>query len=65
MVIIDYYSNLGKDDRKVFRDEVMARCGIQYPTFYRKMKKDNWRKPEVEIIAAIIKRMGGAKGGSR
>lgn len=65
MVIINYYTNLSKEERKVFRDEVIARCGIQYPSFYKKMKQDNWRKSETEIIAAIIQKMGGAKGGSR
>lgn len=57
MVIINYYKSLGKDARKVFREEVMSRCGIQYPTFYLKMKENKWRRAEEEVIAAIIERL--------
>ena len=56
MEILDYYKTLlTKIEKRKFREEVMERCGIQYPTFQSKVKNDSWSKLEREAVEQIIK----------
>lgn len=62
MVISDYYFNvLKEDERSIFRDEILRRTGISYPTFYSKLKKGSWTRAEVEVINIIIKERNNAR----
>lgn len=62
MVISDYYFNvLKEDERSIFRDEILRRTGISYPTFYSKLKKCSWTRAEVEVINIIIKERNNAR----
>lgn len=55
MEILDFYKELStKVEKRKFREEVMERCGIQYPTFQAKVKNDSWSKLEREAVKQII-----------
>lgn len=56
MEILDYYKSLlTKVEKRKFREEVLERCGIQYPTFQMKVKNDSWSKLEREAVEQIIR----------
>lgn len=54
MVISNYYNNLSKEERRIFREKVMISCDLPYYTFARKMREKLWTKLEVEAITKII-----------
>ena len=60
MVISDHYNSLSESDRKLFRDSVMTETGISISTFYYKMRKGNWRLPELTIAINLINRANNA-----
>lgn len=49
-----YKSLLSKAEKRKFREVVLERCGIQYPTFQSKVKNDSWTKLEREAVEQII-----------
>lgn len=53
--ISDYYKTLTSYKEKTsFRNEVMEKCDIAYPTFDVKMRLDTWSKLEREAVEKII-----------
>lgn len=56
MVISDYFNDLADAQKVKFRDEVIIKAGVSYPSFYRKLRDNSWRKPEIAIIQSIIDR---------
>lgn len=55
MSIIDYYKSLIQYRAKQnFRNKVMDRCDISYPSFQKKVRDDSWTKLEREAILVII-----------
>ena len=56
MGIIEYYKSLGGYKQKaLFREKVMAKCGMSYPCFMGRIRRDNWTKLEKEAIDQLIK----------
>ena len=57
MVISNYYKSLDRSGKKKFKHEVIEKCGIAYPTYYRKLNADGWTKSERSVIMDIIDRL--------
>ncbi len=62
MVISDYYYNelKSRKERAAFRNEVLIRTGMQYTSFYVKIKHDSWKPLEREAILDIINKRSNA-----
>lgn len=56
MSIIDYYKSLSIKDKTKFRNLVIERCDISYPSFQLKVHQDRWTKLEREAVEAIIEK---------
>lgn len=62
MVIIDHYKSLDDDGKIAFRDQVLARTGMGYATFYNKMRGESRiTKAEIYVINLIIAEGNGAE----
>lgn len=59
MAINDYYKQLNEEQKVVFRNKVLSLTGWSYPTFYYKMKNNNFSKLEREAIEKIINEHDG------
>ena len=55
MSIFDYYNSLSIKQKTAFRNKCMEKCGISYPSFQLKVKKQTWSKLEKEAVENIIK----------
>jgi hypothetical protein len=56
MNIQEYYRSRGTTEAKAaFREKVMKRCDMSYPTFMSRIPKNKWKKLEIEAIEEIIK----------
>lgn len=55
LTLKDYYEAVPKKDMISFRDTVIKRCGISYPTFYKWIKNPQYvniaHKDLIELIA--------------
>lgn len=59
MVISDYYKSiLTKSERARFREEVLNKTGMSFPSFYTKMRLNSWTKAEIFVIEHIMKEWG-------
>lgn len=68
--IVKYYRCLDNRPRNNgpktrFREKVMVRCGMAYPTFMSKIHRNNWTKLEREAIEEIIRKEMEAKNGTQ
>lgn len=54
ITINDYYSSLGRKERKLFRLAVCETIGIEYNNFIYRLRNNKWNKLERSAIAAII-----------
>ena len=68
--IVKYYRCLDNRPRNngpkaTFREKVMERCGMSYPTFMSKIQRNNWTKLEREAIEEIIRQEMEAKNGTQ
>lgn len=56
MAISDYYKSIPtKSERARFREEVLSKTGISFPSFYTKMRMNSWNKAEIFVIEHIMK----------
>lgn len=55
MSIFDYYKSLsGYKAKQRFRNKVMDKCDISYPTFQMKVHNNSWTKLERAAVEQII-----------
>jgi hypothetical protein len=56
MEILSYYASFESNRQKAeFRDKVIEKCGMAYPTFMAKIRNNTWNKLEREAVEEIIK----------
>lgn len=54
MIINDYYQELSRQEKKMFKKKVTELTGWSHPTFYNKLRLNNLTKLEIEAIEKII-----------
>lgn len=52
--LFEYYNTLDMSGKRLFRDRVLQRCKIQYPSFFSWLSRDSVPPWQVEKINEII-----------
>lgn len=58
ITINDYYQQLSKEEKKKFRLDVCAICGIEYGAFSRRRREDLWTTLERKAVEKYIEEKG-------
>lgn len=54
MVLRDQYNSLPMQQKLKVRDEMIERSGISLITFYQKLRSDNFKKLERELLESLL-----------
>lgn len=54
MVLRDHYNSLPMQQKLKVRDEMIERSGISLITFYQKLRSDNFKKLERELLEGLL-----------
>ena len=54
MVLRDQYNSLPMQQKLKVRDEMIERSGISPITFYQKLRSDNFKKLERELLESLL-----------
>ena len=52
------YQGMSKEQRDAFRNQVMERCRMPYPTFYSKNRLGSYTYLEMKEVIQILQEMG-------